>query len=385
LPSGHETTPIIYLKVMRTALLAALLTACALGQEAAVEQLFSGALEAQQRGDFALAAANYQQIVKQQPGFFGAWANLGVVLVRLGRFDEAIAAYRSALHLDPSNRALQMNLALAFYKQGDLRQAARELGELHQADPGNPQVATLLGDCWLRLGDPQQALLVVAPIAAAHPDDLDLAYVLGSALIATGKSREGLALVERVATQKNNADAYLLAGKTWLKIGDPDQAMPDLEAAAKLNPALPGIYTLRGVAREGTFNNDGAEADLRKALELDANDLEALVHLGAILYTKRDLASAKTVLDRALKIDPSSLFGIYEMALWKSASGQLEGAVRDLETVVHRDPNWMQAHVQLAALYYRLNRPEDGLKERQIVERLSAEQQKAEAGGARGH
>jgi hypothetical protein len=62
----------------------------------------------------------------------------------------------------------------------------------------------------------------------------------------------------------------------------------------------------------------------------------------------------------------------------------LDGAVGDLETVVRRDPGWMQAHVQLAALYYRLNRPQDGLKERQIVDRLSAEQQKAEANAGRG-
>ncbi len=370
---------------MRTALLAALLALCAIAQDADVERLFTGALDAQQRGDFADAAAKYQQIVKLQPQFFGAWANLGVVLVRLGRFDDAVSAYRSALQLDPSNQALRMNLALAFYKKGDVRQASGELSELHKADPANQQVATLLGDCYLRLGDPAQALAAVAAMAQAHPDDLDLAWVHGSALIDAGKLRDGLADVERVATARNNADAYALAGKTWLKIGDPDKAAPDLEAAVRLNPALPGIYTLRGVAREGTFNNDGAEADLRKALEQDANDLEALEHLGAILYTKRDLAGAKTYLDRALKIDPSSQFGLYEMALWKSASGQLEGAVKDLETVVRHDPNWTQAHVQLAALYYRLNRPEDGLKERQIVDRLTAEQQKAEAGGTRGH
>src|SRR6185369_8976654 len=252
-----------------------------------------------------------------------------------------------------------------------------------KSDPGNPQITTLLGDCYLQSGDAAQALATVAPVARAFPGNLDVAYVMGSALISTGKLREGVALVERVAKERNNAQAYALAGKTWLKAGDPDKALPDLEQAATLNPALQGIYTLRGVAREGTFNNEGAEADLRKALEADPNDLEALVHLGAILYTKRDLDGAKQYLDRALKIDPSSLFGLYEMALWKSASGQLEGAVKDLETVVRRDPNWTQAHVQLAALYYRLNRPEDGLKERQIVDRLTAEQQKAEA--ARGH
>src|SRR6185369_9806069 len=82
-----KITAIIYLEVMRTALLAALLAACAMSQDAAVEQLFAGAMEAQQRGDFSLAVTNYQQIVKRQPEFFGAWANLGVALVKLGRFD----------------------------------------------------------------------------------------------------------------------------------------------------------------------------------------------------------------------------------------------------------------------------------------------------------
>jgi Flp pilus assembly protein TadD len=374
---------------MRTALLAAVLAASAIGQEPAVEPLFASAMEAQARGDFGLAVTNYRQIVKLQPESFGAWANLGVALVRLGRFEEAIAAYRSALKLDAANRPLRMNLALAFYKKADLRQAAAEFETLLKADAtnanSNAQVATLLADCYLQLGDTSRAIAVAAPAAEAHPEDLDLAWVLGSARIAAGKQRDGLALVERVATQRHNADAYALAGKTWLKLGEPDKALKDLEEAARLNPDLSGIYTLRGVAREGTFDQAGAEADLRKALGLNKNDLEAAVHLGAILYNRRDLPAAKTLLDRALQIDPSSEFALYEMALWKSASGQVEGAVGDLEAVVRRDPNWMQAHVQLAALYYRLNRPQDGLKERQIVDRLSAEQQKAEASGTREH
>lgn len=370
---------------MRTAILAALLSTLCAGQEPGVEQLFAGALEAQQRGDFAVAATNYEKVVKLQPEFFGAWANLGVALVRLGRFDSAIDAYRSALKLDPSNNAVRKNLALAFYKKGDPRSASAEFETLRKSDPGNAQVATLLGDCYLQLGDNGLALAVAEPVVRMHPDDLDLAYVMGSALIATGKQRDGIALVERVAKERNNVDAYILAGKTWLKVGDAERALKDLEEAVRISPSLPGIYTLRGVAREGTFDDKGAEADLRKALAQNPKDLEAAVHLGAIFYTRRDLAAAKTYFDRALEIDPSSLFALYEMALWKSASGQVEAAVADLEAVVRRDPNWLQAHVQLAALYYRLHRPQDGLKERQIVDRLSAEQQKAESNGLREH
>jgi tetratricopeptide (TPR) repeat protein len=130
--------------------------------------------------------------------------------------------------------------------------------------------------------------------------------------------------------------------------------------------------------RECAFDEKGAESDLRKALELNPKDFEAAAHLGAVLYTRRDLAEAKVYLDRALALDPASPFAIYEMALWKSASGQVNSAVADLEKVVRMDPGWIQAHVELAALYYRLHRQQEGLKERQIVDRLSAEQRTAD-------
>jgi hypothetical protein len=46
-----------------------------------------------------------------------------------------------------------------------------------------------------------------------------------------------------------------------------------------------------------------------------------------------------------------------------------------LELLVKDDPDWLEPHVELAALYYRLRRSEDGAKERQIVDSLSAKQQ----------
>jgi len=50
--------------------------------------------------------------------------------------------------------------------------------------------------------------------------------------------------------------------------------------------------------------------------------------------------------------------------------------MKDLEKVVQDDPNWAQPHVELAALYFRLNRQEDGERERSTFDRLTAEQQK---------
>jgi tetratricopeptide (TPR) repeat protein len=87
------------------------------------------------------------------------------------------------------------------------------------------------------------------------------------------------------------------------------------------------------------------------------------------------MEAAKTYLDRALQLKPTDSMARYESAMLKSTSGDYDAAARQLEQLVKDDPNWLEPHVELATLYYRLHRPEDGAKERQIVDRLTAEQQ----------
>lgn len=360
---------------MRLLAMVALLPLAAFSQTANIDQLFRSAVDAQQHGDFETAVSRYRQLLKIQPNLPDARANLGAALVHLKRFDEAIAEYRAALNLDAGNSAIRLNLALAYYKKTDWRDAAGELSTLHNSQPQDTRTATLLADCYSRMNEDARAVALLAPLEPDHPDDLDLAYVLGSALIRSGHAKDGAMLLERVGKQGNSADAYQLAGSAFLKVDEKARALEDLQAAMRLNPALPGLLTSLGIAEEGNGDKTSAERDLRKALEANPKDFEATVHLGGILYSERNLDEARIYIDRALQMNPSSTFAIYEGALLKSASGQTADAVSDLEKVVQAEPNWLEPHVQLAALYYKLRRPTDGLRERQIVDRLTAAQQ----------
>jgi hypothetical protein len=55
----------------------------------------------------------------------------------------------------------------------------------------------------------------------------------------------------------------------------------------------------------------------------------------------------------------------------------MDAALRDLEFVVHHSPAWLQPHVELSTLYYRLHRPEDGAKQKEIVDRMMAADQQS--------
>jgi tetratricopeptide (TPR) repeat protein len=355
------------------ALLIAAGAACA--QSTSPEQLFRDAVAAQQHGDEALAVRKYQELLKRYPDAVEVRANLGAALATLGRYDEAIEQYRAVL-AKKENAGLRMNLALAYYKKGDIPKAVVELRTLQAAGPGDTRVATLLADCYSREGQDEQAIELLRPVEAAHPDDLAVEWLLGSAMIRAGHKRDGLERVVRAAREGNRPEAYLLAGQTALKMNEFELARDYADAALKLNPRLPGADTLRGTVLSYLGDNPGAITSLRKAVDANPNDFDAQVSLGAVLNGERDVDGARPHLERALQLKPDSPLARYEWARLERTEGKVEAAVKDLEKVVHDDPNWAQPHVELAALYFKLNRQEDGDRERAVFDRLTAEQQK---------
>jgi tetratricopeptide (TPR) repeat protein len=361
-------------------ILLTLLTTPAPAQEPNPDQLLSRAIDAQQRGDYPSAIRDYRKLLQLRPNTLEAKVNLGAALAHVGDFDGAIAMYQSALPQISEKNVFQkngvlLNLALAYYKKGDFENAAAQFETLHQANPQDVRVAILLGDSDVRLGKPATAVELLEPLEPANAQNLDLEYAYGSALIKVGKRRDGVVRIEKVAKAGNSADAYFLAGSTFLDLNEFESARRDLDAALRLDPKLPGIYTLAGTARDKTGDVKEAEAAFRESLKINPDDFDANLYLGAILYKRRDLDEARPYLDRALRLNPSNSMARYEEAMFESTSGQYEAAAQDLEKLVKDDPSWLEPHVELASLYYRLRRPADGAKEREIVDKLTADQQ----------
>jgi lipopolysaccharide biosynthesis regulator YciM len=121
-------------------------------------------------------------------------------------------------------------------------------------------------------------------------------------------------------------------------------------------------------------DNEAAMISFRKALDADATDFEANLHLGALLRHDNEPEAAAVYIARALQLRPSSLAARFQMGVVNAARGRLEEALKDLESVAKQSPEFQEVHVQLAALYYRLNRKEDGQREREIVLQLDAKE-----------
>ena len=85
-------------------------------------------------------------------------------------------------------------------------------------------------------------------------------------------------------------------------------------------------------------------------------------------------------LQHALQIRPGD-FGVrYQIACVELSKRELESAQRDLENLVREAPQFTEAHVTLATVYFREKKKTEGDRERAIVMRLTAERQAAEPG-----
>jgi predicted Zn-dependent protease len=83
---------------------------------------------------------------------------------------------------------------------------------------------------------------------------------------------------------------------------------------------------------------------------------------------------------QALRVRPGDPGVQYQMASVEVAMGQNEEAQKHLEQLVRDAPDFEEAHVSLATVYYRVKRKQDGDRERQTAARLAAEKQAAQPG-----
>jgi tetratricopeptide (TPR) repeat protein len=118
------------------------------------------------------AAQAYQQAVaaKPDPGYYN---NLGNVLARAGKIEEAKAAYTKSAELDPANAATAWrNFGISLYNANRLADAIEPLRKATELDPKSAQAWYLLGASLLmkmttkKVGDKEEVQLAPGTVEA---------------------------------------------------------------------------------------------------------------------------------------------------------------------------------------------------------------------------
>jgi tetratricopeptide (TPR) repeat protein len=350
---------------------------------AAVEREFERASQLHQSGNLQGAVQAYTAILATHPARVDVRSNLGAAYSALGRYEEAIEQYKRALAIEPANYPVRFNLAMAYYKAAWFSEASTELERVVAAAPDVPQAVNarlVLADCQIRLGEYKKVIESLSPLADTDPSNRTVAYLLGSALIGDGQLNKGQQIIDRVFRDDDSAEAHLLMGSILLVADDAQGALKEVQRAIELNPKLPGVQAWHGRVLMRLGDTEKAKAAFRSELASNLNDFESNLYLGILLRQDKQLDEALSSLRRAVQLRPREQYAHYHLAAVYAAAGKPSEALPLLEGVLKEHTDFVEARVLLASVYYRLNRKEDGDRQKVLIQKSTDEQQAKQPG-----
>jgi tetratricopeptide (TPR) repeat protein len=248
---------------------------------------------------------------------------------------------------------------------------------LHAQNSRDVDAAVLLANCYIKLGHAGEAVNILKPLEPGNESNTELEYSLAFAMMQSVGNEESLSRMENVAGKTGSAKAWTAAGALRMNREEFEKAKADFDQALALDRSVSGLNTMAGIVRYALQDPDGAFPYFQAALRADPRDFPANLYDGLYRMQNGDFEEARALLEMALELQPQSPLARLKMAQLNGMTGKYTEAVVALEKLEKETPNWLDPHVQLASLYYKLHRAEDGEREREIVKKLEAEQQKA--------
>jgi Flp pilus assembly protein TadD len=226
----------------------------ALATQREIEERFKLGIDAEARGDWTAAVAEFKRIVAlnpPEPKGSTAHYDLAIAYANLARYDDAAAELRAAIVLDPAFLAAMANLVSVDLARGDLAQARQIADRYITLDPDSARALYSRGIVALRTGDAVTAredfgkLLRNNPSYAVAHYDLALAEErLGRYESAERELRTALTLAPAYAR------ARFALGVVLLREGEHGEARNEFQQASVDAAGDPALQNIAMAARD---------------------------------------------------------------------------------------------------------------------------------------
>lgn len=358
-----------------------------------------------QSGQNKEAIEDLKEVLKQDPTSRPGLYSMAEANLRLGQLEEARVYAGDLEKYHPENTPTKVTLAQISLASGDAKTAVRlttelldKMGnapaDLKQTDPFNAELRmkalTVRGTANAALKNFAAARADMQGVINLAPNSADAYSNLAGVAASEDKLDEAVQLYEK-ALEKDPAHFNSLSNLVtiYAKQNKADQAVSRLDQAINAQQDKAPLHYLKAQALGFQKNAQGAEAELRRALELDPNYLAAYFALGSLYVNTnqedRAIAEYQKVTEKqsdsdvaytligmledsrknydassenyrkALAIKPNNVIAANNLA-WNSAEygkGNLDEAVRLAQDVVQRFPDQPGFADTLGWVYYK--------------------------------
>ena len=169
-------------------------------------------------------------------------ANMGAILQKQGRLDEALAYYKQAEALDPSNINTRINTGTLYQQKGDYRTAIKAYESVLILYPNNINANLYRAQCYDKLGDSKIAQEAFKKVIALDPNNDYVKYQMIDNAKKTMEPEQFVTFVNTNMTTMNPAEIIYNYAIDLHKNGKLENAINMYNEALKLDTKNPEIY-----------------------------------------------------------------------------------------------------------------------------------------------
>ncbi len=231
--------------------------------------------------------------------------NQGNVLVREGKYQEAIAFYDQSLALYEKSEKAFLNRGFALSKLSRFEQQLDSCNRAIDLDPQFVEAINCKGLALDDLGRNEEAISIFEQAIKLDKDFYQAWNNMGEVLMELDRFEQALTAFD---TAKLYNPDYLFAwnnrGNALFELERYAEAMAAYDQAIQLDPSYPYAWNGRGNARRKLGRYEAALADYEQAIELQAAFYEAWFNKALTWVALDELEKAIKSLDEAIKIKP---------------------------------------------------------------------------------
>jgi tetratricopeptide (TPR) repeat protein len=311
-------------------------------------------------GDWDTAVASFSHATQIQPGSAEGHFNLGLAQLSRGRYQEAIASLDKAATLAPKLRGAHLFLGIARYRMDDYPGAISALRRETQLDIKNANAFMWLGVAQLAAGDAEAAATSLDEAAKLNPSDVDILYHRGRAHMLV--SKESYELMYK--SDPNSWRVHQALAQSFVEADRLDDAAHECQNALASRPSEPGLHEELADIYWKQNQLEKAEAEFQEELKIDPESLSSMYKLAVVSLERSKPDATVSLLTDLLHRSPEYRDAHYQRGRAEAQLGQAEPAIKDFKAEVaqtnHADTESLrQSYYQLAQLYRRAQQPEE--------------------------
>jgi tetratricopeptide (TPR) repeat protein len=342
------------------------------------QKMFAAGEAAFHAGKLDEAAREFRLVLAINPDVAGAYANLGVIHMRRKQWPQALEKLHKAEKLAPGVAGIRLNIGLVYFRQSDFLRAIHPFESVVQQSPDSFQARYLLGLCYFFNDRWTDAIGALEPLWGRASDQLNYLYVLEHAADkAKNPVLEDKAAARLVEIGEGSPEFHLLMGKAHLNRGEYDDAVKELDAAARADPKLPFVHFNLGLAHTHKQDYERARDEFHKDIALEPDVPFSYEQLGSVETTTGNEDEAAKNYRHALKLDPQRINSHMGLAKIEEHRRHYAAALSELDQVIRLDGGNASARYLRGQVLMRLGREKEGRAELAAATKMLNEQRAA--------